>query len=66
MRADENLICRKALAYTVIALNFRIIEKANPVSMYAVMVDDKPETEDNFSQVKSTIGTEGYKMTEEK
>ena len=72
MRADEDLIelCRtkreKALAYAVIALNSRIMEKANPISMYAVMVDDEPETEDDFSQVKSMIGVEGYEMTEEK
>lgn len=73
MREDEDLIglCRTeremALAYAVIALNTRILEKkVDPILMYAVMVDDEPETYDDFCQVKCMIGVEGYEMTEEK
>lgn len=44
MRADENLIFRKALACAVISLNSYIMEKANSISMYAAMEVEKTET----------------------
>jgi hypothetical protein len=66
MEEDSDLLARcrtkreRLLAYAVIALNNRIMHKADPTVMYDVLTVEEPETFEEFEDLKVRLKLKGY------
>ena len=72
MESDDTLIdwCNtereRSLAYAIIALNTRIMNKVDPMAMYDLMLQHKPRTMEQFDAIKIQLNADGYgPMSEE-